>query len=49
MKEIQKCSVVVYDITLDKNQILEAQVALQGKKTINKILVNLYLMIGGQK
>lgn len=36
MNEIQKCAVVVYDITLDKNQITEAKAALQSK--INKII-----------
>jgi len=31
MKEIQKCAVVVYDISLAKNQITEASIALQSK------------------
>lgn len=31
MKEIRKCAIVVYDITLDKNQITEANTALKGK------------------
>lgn len=31
MKEIRKCAIVVYDITLDKNQINEAYAALHGK------------------
>lgn len=35
MKEIQKCAVVIYDITLEKDQIIEAYTAIQGKiKTI---------------
>lgn len=41
MKEIQKCAVVIYDISLDKDQINEAFIALQGKiilLTSNKIL-----------
>lgn len=31
MKEIRKCAIVIYDITLDKNQIAEANTVLQGK------------------
>lgn len=31
MKEIQKCAVVVYDISLAENQITEASIALQSK------------------
>lgn len=31
MKEIKKCAVVVYDISLAKNQITEASIALQSK------------------
>lgn len=31
MKEIRKCGIVVYDISLDSNQINEAYAALQGK------------------
>ena len=31
MKEIQKCAVVVYDISLAKNQITEASKALKSK------------------
>lgn len=34
MKEIRKCAVVIYDISLDKNQINEAYTALQGKITL---------------
>lgn len=30
MKEIRKCGIIVYDITLDKNQVPEAILALQG-------------------
>jgi hypothetical protein len=29
LNEIQKCAVVVYDISLDKNQIVEAKQAIQ--------------------
>jgi len=31
MKEIRKCAVIVYDISLNTNQITEANIALQGK------------------
>jgi len=31
MKEIQKCAVVVYDISLAKNQITQASKALKSK------------------
>lgn len=34
MKEIRKCAVVVYDISLDKKQIHEAIEALKGKNKI---------------
>lgn len=41
MKEIRKCAIVIYDISLNKDQINEAFLALQGKiilLTSNKIL-----------
>lgn len=31
MKEIRKCAIVIYDISLDKTQINEAYTALQGE------------------
>jgi len=38
MKEIKKCAVVVYDISLAKNQITEASLALQSKIIHSKII-----------
>lgn len=35
MKEIRKCAIIVYDISLDKSQIHEATKALKGKIKIN--------------
>lgn len=41
MNEIKKCAVIVYDISLDKNQITEAYIALES----NKHYITLYLNI----
>jgi len=38
MKEIQKCAVVVYDISLAKNQITEASIALHSKIIYSNII-----------
>lgn len=41
MQEIKKCAVVVYDISLDKNQITEASTALKSKIAIRKIKIRI--------
>lgn len=52
MKEIQKCAVVVYDISLAKNQITEATIALHSKIIylniikLNKTLKYLFSYLG---
>lgn len=38
MNEIKKCAVVVYDISLDKNQITEAYIALKSNKTLHNFI-----------
>lgn len=38
MKEIQKCAIVVYDISLAKNQITEASIALKSKIVHSNII-----------
>jgi len=38
MKEIQKCAIVVYDISLANNQITEASKALKSKIIHSKII-----------
>jgi len=40
MKEIQKCAVVVYDISLANNQITEASIALHSKIIHSNIKLN---------
>lgn len=39
MNEIKKCAVVVYDISLDKNQITEAYIALKSNKVIKHYII----------
>jgi len=46
MQEIKKCAVVVYDISLDKNEIIEANLALKSEITFRiKNLLKLRIIL----
>lgn len=45
LNEIQKCAIVVYDISLDKNQIVEAKQAMQSNFQTFELVSKKLLML----